>query len=171
MQDFKRFGSVDDVAIRAVDAREVAESALRMAAAELRLIARVEREYEEVLPVAANPTRLVQVLLNLLVNAAQAIPEGNRGENVVRVVVRSGAEGTVALEVHDTGTGMSEAVRAKIFTPFFTTKPVGIGTGLGLSIAKRLVEEMSGTIDVESVVGRGTVVRVQLPAASQASGR
>jgi CheY-like chemotaxis protein len=100
--------------------------------------------------------------LNLIVNAAQAIPEGHADQNEVRVTTRMiGAR--VAIEIEDTGPGMPPSVIEKLFTPFFTTKPAGIGTGLGLSICHRIIEELKGQIQVDSQPGKGSTFRVLLP--------
>jgi signal transduction histidine kinase len=112
--------------------------------------------------VQGNESRLGQVFLNLIVNAAQAIPAGNADENTVRLVVRTDAISTT-VELIDTGVGMPREVLAQLFTPFFTTKPVGVGSGIGLSISKRIVDSVGGRIEVESEVGRGTTFRVIFP--------
>ena len=113
------------------------------------------------------PYPLPGLLMKVVEKQALRI-EGPTGTVTVwsdKVVLHAGPTGEVVLEVHDTGTGMSEAVQAQLFTPFFTTKPVGIGTGLGLSISKRLVSEMHGSIELASALGTGTIMRVRLPAA------
>jgi CheY-like chemotaxis protein len=114
--------------------------------------------------VIANDTRLGQVFLNLLINAAQAIGDGNVERNEIRIASRTDQQGQVVVEISDTGPGIPEKVRARIFEPFFTTKPVGKGTGLGLSICHDIIAALGGTIAVESEVDRGTLVRVTLPA-------
>ena len=115
--------------------------------------------------VRADEGKLSQVFLNLLVNAAQAIPPGSPGTNEVKVVSSVTPRGEVLVEVSDTGCGLSESARKHLFEPFFTTKPVGVGTGLGLYICHNLIDNMGGELAVESVEGRGTPFRVQLPAA------
>src|SRR5205085_2029004 len=105
-----------------------------------------------------------QVFLNLLVNAAQAIPVGHAGDNRISVKVRQREE-TVVVEVSDTGCGIPQDIMARIFDPFFTTKPVGVGTGLGLSICHNIVASVGGDITVDSQVGRGTTFTVSLPIA------
>ena len=147
------------------DAVRVVESSLRMARNEIQHRARVSCAFEPAPPIALDESRLGQVVLNLVVNAAQAIPEGDIARNEIHVAVRSAAEDRVLIEVRDTGVGMPPEVADKIFTPFFTTKSSGSGTGIGLSIAKRIVTEAGGNIDVESEVGRGAIFRVLLPAA------
>jgi signal transduction histidine kinase len=126
--------------------------------------ARLEAEVNRVPTIRGNRTKLGQVVLNLLVNALQALPEGRRSEN--RVAVRLGeADGHVRLEVEDNGAGIPAAIRTRIFDPFFTTKKKG-GTGLGLAISRTIVEEFGGRIEVEGQEGRGTRFTVVLPAAS-----
>ncbi|HEY7725260.1 MAG TPA: HAMP domain-containing sensor histidine kinase, partial [Anaeromyxobacteraceae bacterium] len=116
--------------------------------------------------VAADPTRLGQVFVNLLSNAAQAIEPGAPLKNHIRVSCRAGEDGTVVAEVADTGQGMPPEVLKRIFEPFFTTKSAGKGgTGLGLAISHDIVRTMGGRIEVETAVGKGSAFRVVLPAA------
>ncbi|MCY1076441.1 PAS domain-containing protein [Archangium lansingense] len=145
-----------------VDVRGVIESSLGLVRHELRHRARLVKELEPVPVVRASEGRLGQVLLNLLINAAHAIPDGRPGDNEVRVRLRAIA-GHVVIEVLDTGSGIPPEVRDRIFDPFFTTKPVGMGTGLGLSICHGIVTGMGGDITVESEVGRGSTFRITLP--------
>ncbi|MCX7804196.1 MAG: ATP-binding protein [Planctomycetota bacterium] len=109
--------------------------------------------------------RLEQVFLNLLTNARQAMEESE--ERKLKVVTRSepGDVPLVAIEITDTGRGFGEAERAKMFTPFYTTKKPGQGTGLGLSISLRIVRDHGGTISAEGRPGRGATFTVRLPAA------
>ncbi len=108
--------------------------------------------------VMADEAQIRQVVTNLAVNAAQAMLDG--GRLTIATALR---EGSVELTVRDTGTGMSEGTRARIFDPFFTTKDVNEGTGLGLSVVHGIVQAHGGSIEIDSLVGRGTVVRVLLP--------
>ncbi len=147
----------------AVDVRRVIEMSLAMAASQLKHRATVVRELADVPRVFASEVRLGQVFLNLLVNAAQAIPEGRVADNEVRVRTRADGD-TVIVEIEDTGVGMDARTRDRIFDPFFTTKVVGQGTGLGLSISHGIITTLGGRIDVESEVGKGTTFRVSLPA-------
>jgi CheY-like chemotaxis protein len=105
------------------------------------------------------------VFLNLLVNAAQAMPDGRSAENQIVVSTRASA-GQVTIEISDSGAGIPPEVLPRIFDVFFTTKPIGVGTGLGLSICHRIVSAMGGAISIDSRVGAGTTVRVSLPAVS-----
>lgn len=117
------------------------------------------RELSPDLPeLTADPSQIHQILVNLVVNAVQAMPAGGR------LTVRTAADSThAALVVEDTGTGMSEEIRQRIFTPFFTTKDVGEGTGLGLAVVHGIVASHGGTIQVESELGRGSRFEVRLP--------
>lgn len=112
--------------------------------------------------VNADPAQLEQVLLNLCVNARDAMPDG--GQLSVSAYRIPGEE-RVAIEVRDTGEGIPEEIRSKIFEPYFTTKPNGRGTGLGLATVRTIAEQHGGTIDVESEPGVGSTFRILLPAA------
>jgi two-component system NtrC family sensor kinase len=124
----------------------------------------VVRSLEPELPkVNADPSQLHQVLVNLVVNAIQAMPEGGR------LIIKTGPrDGYVSLVVEDTGVGMSKEVLEQIFIPFFTTKDVGQGTGLGLPVVHGIVTSHGGSVAVQSEVGRGSRFEVKLPAASAA---
>jgi PAS domain S-box-containing protein len=155
------------------DVAVVLQSALRVAGNELRHRARLQVDIGQAGPVYANPQRLEQVFLNLLVNATQALPDG-RGDNEIRVVLRGaggpglpgGDGGRVTVEIADNGVGIAPEALPRVFDPFFTTKPVGVGMGLGLSICHGIIASMDGTIQVDSEPGRGARFRVVLPAAS-----
>jgi PAS domain S-box-containing protein len=163
VQDLKVFSRQDGEEVHGpVDVRAVVQTALKMARVEIRNRAAVVLELGEVPPILASEQRLGQVFLNLLVNAAQAIPEGNPMGNQIRVVTRTDGD-RVIVEVKDTGAGMPPQVRERIFDPFFTTKPAGVGTGLGLTICHGIVAGLGGDIQAESAVGVGTTFRVRLP--------
>ncbi len=130
---------------------------------ELRERARLVRDYAPVPAVLADGPRLGQVFLNLLLNAAQALPEGASENHVVRVVLRQDPDQIVRVEISDSGCGIAPDLVDRIFEPFFTTKPIGVGTGLGLSICQSIVMSMNGRITVESVPGRGSTFRVLFP--------
>lgn len=137
----------------------VAESALlvrRLLRESVRL--EVHRPSEE-LPIRADRGQLEQVVMNLAVNAADAMSGGG----VLTVRTGDGNDGRVWLEVADTGHGIPEDVLEHIFDPFFTTKPAAEGTGLGLSVVHAIVAQHQGTVDVESTLGVGTTFRVHLP--------
>jgi PAS domain S-box-containing protein len=140
------------------DLNEGLESTINIVWNELKYKTALHRDYGDLPKVLCYPHQLNQVFMNLLVNAAQAIPE--RGD----IWVKTWAEGdSVYVDVRDTGTGIPEEQRSKIFDPFFTTKPVGQGTGLGLSIVYGIVERHGGTVRVESRLGEGTTFHLSFP--------
>jgi signal transduction histidine kinase len=169
VRDVKLFSGSRDEVRGPVDVRAVIDSSSRMAWNEIRHRAQLLKDYADVPPVEANEGRLGQVMLNLLVNAAQAIPEGNARQNKILVTTRLASEDRVSIEVRDTGSGISPGVVERIFDPFFTTKPIGVGTGLGLSICHRIVTDLGGELSVESELGHGTVFRVVLPVSTKAA--
>jgi signal transduction histidine kinase len=150
----------------AVDLQEVVDSTLRMAANHLKQRARVVRAYEEVPPVRGSATRLGQVVLNLVINAAHALPEERASDNQLTVTLRQ-EESAAKLAISDTGCGIPEDVLPRIFDPFFTTRASTGGTGLGLSLCRTIVTSFGGNISVRSEVGKGTTVEVALPYAGQ----
>jgi signal transduction histidine kinase/ActR/RegA family two-component response regulator len=151
---------------RVVDVIEVLEAATQLARGEIRHRARLEREYTVIPKVMADPTKLAQVFVNVLVNAAQAIPDERtaRGEARITLRTRLAADARVAIEISDTGLGIEEGVRQRLFEPFFTTKAGDRGTGLGLFVSLGIVSGFGGTIEVDSRIGEGSTVRVILPA-------
>jgi signal transduction histidine kinase len=165
VRDVKLFSRPQDEKTGAVDVQRVIDSSGRMARNEIRHRARLIKDFQPVPLVNANESRLGQVLLNLMVNAAQAMPEGHADRNELRVATRTKDDGRAIVEISDTGLGIPKEHLERIFDPFFTTKPVGIGTGLGLAICHRIVSELGGLIEVESEVGKGTLFRLVLPAA------
>ena len=150
-----------------VDVNRVLESAISMASNEIKHRARLVRDFTDQLMAEAHEGRLGQVMVNLLVNAAQAIPEGGVERNEIRVLTRPHAEG-LAIEVRDTGSGISAENLERLFEPFFTTKPVGVGTGLGLPICQDIITSFGGRMEVESEVGKGSTFRVILRATTAA---
>jgi signal transduction histidine kinase len=165
VRDLKIFSrSGDEERTGPVDLKRVLDSSSRMAWNEIRHRARLVKDYAEIPPALGNESRLGQVFLNLIVNAAQAIPEGKTDHNEIRLVTRQKGN-TVVVEVHDSGAGIAPDVVPRIFDSFFTTKAAGVGTGLGLAICHRIVTEVGGTIEVQSKEGEGSVFRVTLPIA------
>jgi CheY-like chemotaxis protein len=165
VRDLKIFSRQGEERRSAVDVREVLDFSIKMSFLEVRSRAQLE----EVPAVYADGARLGQVFLNLLVNAAQAIPEGNVQGNKIIVTARCEPSGRVAVEVSDTGTGIQPEVLPRIFDPFFTTKPVGTGTGLGLSVCHGIIKNLGGELTVRSEVGRGSTFTVLLPVAPSVS--
>ena len=165
VRGLKTFSRPGDAAHGAIDVRAELEVAIRLARHELRHRATLQVQLDPLPPVVADAHELGQVFLNLLVNAAQSIPEGRADEQRVTVSARADPQGWVVVEITDTGAGIAPDVLDRIFEPFFTTKPLGVGTGLGLAIAHGIVANAGGRIEVESAVGRGSTFRVRLPPA------
>ncbi|MCA9705051.1 MAG: response regulator [Myxococcales bacterium] len=160
-------GRKEEQDVKPMRLRDSLELALRIARNQIRHRARVYRQYDDDPVVEADPGRLTQVFLNLLVNAAQAVPTGKRNDHEIRIGLR--IEGSMALvEVRDTGSGIAPEVLARVTEPFFTTKDVGQGTGLGLSISDAIVRSYAGTMRLWSEVGRGTRVEIRLPLSDDA---
>jgi len=160
------FGRGDEDAVGAVDVHRALDAAIRIADNKIRYRARLVTRYDAGSLVRGSELRLVQVFVNLLVNAADAIPEGNVDHHEIRVRTRSGPGDRVIVEVSDTGSGVPPELRERIFDPFFTTKPVGLGTGLGLSVSHGIVTGLGGEISVDSPPGGGATFRVSLVAAT-----
>ncbi len=155
--DLRRFARGDPEAHTGYELDAEVETALRIAHGQLGHC-RVEKELGGVGTMVGRPRQIVQVLVNLLVNAGQATASGG----VVRISTRSEGKG-VRVEVSDTGTGMSEETKRHLFEPFFTTKPAGEGTGLGLSVVHGIITSHGGRIEVESEPGQGTRFIFYLP--------
>jgi PAS domain S-box-containing protein len=163
VRNLKLLSRGDEETVGPVDVVKTLCLAVSLTRSEVRHRAAVVTEFLNVAPVMANESRLVQVFINLLINAAQAIPEGHSTENYIRVSTRRADDGHIAISVEDTGTGIAPEIRHRIFDAFFTTKPVGEGTGLGLAICHAIVHGFGGEIHVESTVGKGTLFTVTLP--------
>ncbi|QRN95603.1 response regulator [Archangium violaceum] len=165
IRDIKVFSRPDDKQRGPLDVHRVLDSSLRMAWNHVFHRARIVKDYAARTPVLGSEAPLGQIFLNLLVNAADAIPEGQSDTQEIRVVTRQDGTSHIRVEIHDTGKGIPPELRERIFEPFFTTKPTGVGTGLGLAICRRLITEMGGELGVESEPGRGTVFHIRLPTA------
>jgi signal transduction histidine kinase len=161
VRDLRVFSRPEEDRREPVDVHRVIESSVRMARNELRHRAKVVRNFGTVPLVEANEARLGQVFLNLLVNAAQAIPEGQTDHNSITITTAV-EDGMIAVDIADTGAGIPAEVLPRIFDVFFTTKPIGVGTGLGLAICHRILTAMDGRIEVQSRLGEGTTFRVAL---------
>jgi PAS domain S-box-containing protein len=164
LADLQRFARPEAEIGGRADLSRVLETSIRMAWNVIRHRARLTRRIETVPPIAASEGRLGQVLLNLLVNAAQAIPAGRVNEN--EIVVTARAEGDRArVEISDTGEGIRPEDFPRLFDAFFTTKAAEGGTGLGLAVCHGIVTSLGGEISVTSEPGRGSTFRVLFPLA------
>ena len=149
----------------AVDLAAVADGALRIGAIEARARAHVVRSFEDGVIAVVRAPRLAQVVLNLVLNAAQAIPEGDRDRHTIEVRVRH-AEDHAILEVADSGPGVPQDIGERIFEPFFTTRGATGGSGLGLWLSRTIVEEEGGMLtwrNRSAHEGGGAVFTVSLP--------
>jgi len=158
----------DDASPEPADVRRLLETAAHLAWNDVRSRARLVWDIGPVPPVRGSESRLGQVFLNLIVNAAHAIPEGHPGAHIIRLSASARPDGKVAISVSDTGAGIPPENLSRIFDPFFTTKPAGLGTGLGLWVCHNIVSAYGGSLDVSSEVGRGTTFRVILLSADPA---
>jgi signal transduction histidine kinase len=140
----------------------ILDRAVRILENEIRHVGRVRCEFAELPPVMAESGRLLQVFLNLVINAVHALPKNRATGNLIRIVARE-VEANVVVEVIDNGSGIPEANLERIFDPFFTTKLAGVGTGLGLSICRTLVAKYNGALTVKSTMGQGSTFTVTLP--------
>ncbi|MDB4943993.1 MAG: Sensory box histidine kinase/response regulator [Labilithrix sp.] len=158
------FSRIDEDKRVAVDLLPIMEAALALASNEIRHRARVVKIYRPLPLVVADEARLTQVFFSLLINAAQAIPDGHADEN--QIDVKTWTEpGKAVVEIRDSGGGIRPEHLSRIFDPFFTTKRQSLGSGLGLAICHGTVQGLGGEIVVESTAGLGATFRVYLPAA------
>ncbi|HEX8822992.1 MAG TPA: ATP-binding protein, partial [Archangium sp.] len=162
VRDLKTFSRGDDESRGPVNLHALLDSCANIARGEIRHRARLVKDYGVLPPVHGNESRLGQLFLNLIVNAAQAIPEADEKSHEIRITTTHEGE-WVVVAVKDSGIGIPPENRARLFDPFFTTKPIGEGTGLGLSICHGIIVGMGGRVEVESEVGQGSTFRVFLP--------
>lgn len=163
VRNLKGFARVDDRDVTPVDIHEILNVAANMAYPEFKYRAKLETNFDTNLPkIPVNSGKLHQVFLNLIVNAAQAIPENNLQNNKIRIATHLEKD-RICIDISDTGIGIPRETLSQIFEPFFTTKPVGTGTGLGLSICYEIIHKLGGEIRVQSVPKQGTIFSVHIP--------
>jgi PAS domain S-box-containing protein len=168
MRGLAAFSRADQDHRTSLDVERVLELAIGMAGNEIRHRARLVKQYGGTPPVYANEARLGHVFLNLLVNAAEAIPEGQADRHEIHILTRTDPAGWIVVEIRDSGAGIPREIQDRIFDPFFTTKPVGKGTGLGLSISHGIVRSLGGEIMLRSEPGRGSTFSISLPPSKEA---
>jgi signal transduction histidine kinase/CheY-like chemotaxis protein len=167
VDDMRLFSRAHEAQRQRVDVDRCIDWAVRMTAGQVKQRARVTKLLGKVARVEASESRLGQVLVNLIVNAAQAMPEPAQESSEITIATRMDERGQVLIDVADNGSGIPAEQLRRIFDPFFTTRPVGVGTGLGLSICHGIVSSLGGTLTVESKVGAGSRFTIALPAAAE----
>lgn len=155
----KLFSRVDDAGSKVVQINDEIKNALQLIANELKYKCKVDFQPGSIPQIECIPGELGQVFINIIMNAAQAMPESGGNIEIQTLNENNG----VTIKIKDNGSGISPENLGKIFDPFFTTKPVGQGTGLGLAITHSIVKKHGGTISVESELGKGSTFIVSLP--------
>ncbi len=158
IMDLKTFSRLDSADFADTDINEEIDTTLNLMVNEYKYNITITKEYGELPHIKCNTAKINQVLMNILINACQAI-EG-KGEIRIKTLHENG---TIRVHINDTGRGIPKNVQDRIFNPFFTTKPAGQGTGLGLSISHRIVKQHQGELSVKSEVGNGTSFTIRLP--------
>lgn len=159
VQNLKSFAREDSNEKSSHNVNEGIEAVTKVIWNELKYRCEVEHHLNPIPEVEGHGGQINQVVMNMMVNASQAMPE----EGGLLKVGTSLVNNEVEIKISDNGSGMTEDTLNKVFDPFFTTKDVGVGTGLGLSIGHGIIEDHGGRIEVESEVGRGTTFRIYLP--------
>jgi len=170
VEDLRTFSRQDVEERTRLDLREVLDHAIRMTGNEIKHHAVLTKNYHSAAHVMGGQARLTQVFVNMLINAAHAMPAGKADQNEIIVTCARTAGGGAMASIADTGAGIPPEVLPRIFDPFFTTKDVGKGTGLGLSISHDIVTNMGGTIAVDTEVGKGTTFKLTWPPLDGAPG-
>ncbi len=159
------YGRVDAQILGPIDVRAVLEEAVALTRGEIGSRAQLSESYLPAPLVHANPRQLGHVFVSLLVNAAQALPDGDPAGNAVAVELDTTEAGWARVAIADTGTGIHPDVLPLIFEPQFSTKR-GAGTGIGLAIVREIVRGLRGRVSVESALGGGTMFIIELPPVS-----
>jgi len=163
VQELRSFMRSSERSLREVKLSGAVQSALSLADPELKLKAKLSLKLDEALPsIFADERQLVQVLVNLFINAAQAFKEQDLERNLIIVRASEGQDQMVSLEVEDNASGMPPEVARQAFDPFFTTK-TAVGTGLGLAICHKIILGFGGSIELDSELGRGSTFKIMLP--------
>ncbi len=163
----RSYSRMDDVPTKGADIHHLIDTALVILKNRCKQHITIEKQFDSIPDLAVNPGKLIQVLVNLISNAIDAIESMNslkKGRITIKTAIRSHKEEEAAIiTISDNGAGIHPKDKAKIFDPFFTTKPVGKGTGLGLSISIGIIEEHQGRIEVNSTQGQGSTFTIVLP--------
>jgi signal transduction histidine kinase len=159
VKSLKDFSRLDRATYDRFDVRDGIEKTLTITRNLLKYGIEVERDLREVPEILCAPSRVNQVFINLITNAAQAM----EGKGVLKIATYPDGDGWVHIEIRDTGCGIPEENLNRVLDPFFTTKPVGQGTGLGLSIVRKIMDEHGGKLTIDSRVGVGTQITLSFP--------
>lgn len=162
VKELRAFARIERDDTEVVDINEIVKTACKVCHTQIRYRARLEESLKATRTIVASRSRLIQVVTNLLTNAAQAIEEAAPGQHRIRVATEA-TEDCLLVTVEDSGRGIDPETRAKIFQPFFTTKSRDVGTGLGLALCANIVRDHLGEISVQSKPGGPTVFEVRLP--------
>lgn len=163
VKNLKGFSRMDESDLAPVNIHDVLNVAISMASLEFKYRAKLDKNYAKNLPsILTNSGKLNQVFLNLMINSAQAIPEGNINHHVIKVTTEL-VGNYIRIDVSDTGQGIPPEILPHIFDPFFTTKSAGHGTGLGLPICHEIISHLNGKIEVKSILNQGSIFSVYLP--------
>ncbi len=165
VRDVREFSHAGAHVFEMVDVNELLDQTLRVARLQIPKGAHIEKRLGDLPLIPCEPQRIKQVLMNLILNAAQAI----ESDGTIRLITEH-VDGEVLVRVEDDGCGIPEEFLDRIFDPFFTTKPVGVGTGLGLAIAFGIIEQHGGEIEVRSKLREGTSFCARLPVDSGREG-
>jgi signal transduction histidine kinase len=160
VQSLKSFARIDEATVMEADVNECIETTLRVVWNELKYKCEIRKNFGSLPRIRCYPGQLNQVFMNLLVNAAYAIETHG-----IISIETSSTPTQIVVQIADTGKGISPEHMPKLFTPFFTTKPVGKGTGLGLPISYGIIQKHQGIIEVKSEIGQGTAFTIRLPLA------
>ncbi|MBF0318607.1 MAG: histidine kinase [Nitrospirae bacterium] len=158
VQNLKEFSRLDSAEVAEIEINGALDTTVDMIHFEYKNRIEIHKNYGDIPTVLCVGAQINQVLMNLLINACQAI----EGSGIITIGTHAD-NGVVNIEISDTGKGIPKEIQNKIFDPFFTTKPVGVGTGLGLSICYKIVKEHKGSIELESTPGIGTTFRIKIP--------
>ena len=158
VQDLKEYSRIDSNELEECNINDCVNSTLNIIWNEIKYNCQVEKKLGELPPVLCFPQQINQVIMNLLINASQAIEDEGR-----ITITTKPEDGGVRLEISDNGKGIPNDIIDRIFDPFFTTKEVGKGTGLGLNIVYNIINKHGGDIEVKSAPGEGTTFSIRLP--------
>ena len=162
VRDLRVFSRIEQDELESVEINDIVNTAINMTFSEIRHKAKLEKDLAEIPSIVADRAKIAQVVVNMLLNAAQAIPKGKVAQNKIKIITRKDDK-DITIEIIDTGCGITKENLSKIFYPFFTTKPRDLGTGLGLTLCTDIVNKHHGRIDVKSKVGKGSSFIIRLP--------